>query len=70
VLPGIHGLGYVFDIKFDKPFPVINVNMLPDNDAYGYCQYKEDTVRYAVICDFGIFNKPKIDKERLAYGFK
>ena len=22
VLPGIHGLGYTFDVKFDKEFPV------------------------------------------------
>jgi len=63
-------MGYTFDIEFDKPFPVKNVNILPDNDGYAYCQYNDNTARFSVLCDFGLFKKPFIDKERLAYGFK
>ena len=43
---------------------------MPNEDAYGLCQWGPDTARMAVVCDFGIFKKPSIDPERIAHGFK
>ena len=54
-MPGIHGKGYTFDIECGDPNNHVDINLGPNDDAYGFSMYKPGTARLAVICDFGIF---------------